>query len=183
MSIHPATNVARKPVEGVVRYAYRKGEAWRLARPINSKATASGLLKKKVAQENKELIELTKARHLRQFEEEYQLKKAEYEKQRRETAARKEQKRRATQRKHEYYENILAEYRRLKDRRDVLNIQYNRKKDEFRAMARKVWLHVMNEDCDLWNKSPEDLKFRRYDIKNPMFYKKLPANHTYVLTL
>lgn len=180
---HPATNVARKPVEGVVRYAYRKGEAWRLARPRNTTISYQGLVKKKLAQENKELIALTKERHKRQFEEEYQLKKAEYEKHRREEAARKEQKRRASQRKQEYYENIMAEYRRLRDRRDVLNIQYNRKKDEFRAMARKEWLKVMNEDSDLWNKSPEDLRFRRYDIQNPQFYKKLPANHTYVLTL
>jgi len=175
--------VAKKPVQGVVRYAYRKGEIWRLAKPRNTKESYQGFMKQKLAQENKELIALTKERHKRQFEEEYQLKKSEYEKQRREDAARKEQKRRASQRKQEYYLNIMAEYKRLKDRRDVLNIQYNRKKDEFKARARKEWLRVMNEDCDLWNKSPEDLKFRRYDVQNTRFYQRLPANHTYVLSL
>lgn len=136
-----------------------------------------------MAEETKELVNLTRQRHKRQFEEEYQLKKAEYQKQLREEAARKEQQRRAAQRKHEYYQNVMSEYIRLKDKREVLNIQYNREKDEMKARARKEWLRVMNEDCDLWNNSPEDLKFRRFDIRNTHFFSKLPADHSYVLNL
>jgi len=120
-------------------------------------------------------------RNRRVFEEQYIKKKEELQTQVREKAALEEQQWRKSMRKQAFWGAVMTEFRKTKDAHIEKEIERRRKIEDMEAKARREWLQILNEEWMLWTKDPGDLRWRKYDIKNPRFMKRFKEGHTFNL--
>ncbi|KYQ88163.1 centrosomal protein [Tieghemostelium lacteum] len=79
------------------------------------------------------------------------------------------------------YEKIRKQMAEEKVIRQKKNLIQHQKLKSVESKARREWLTEMNDKCNLWNRSPEELKYAQYRLMDKKILERLPKDQNYVL--